>query len=101
MRALIVLAFLSSTAIAADNIRILPDQAILACTARTMQELEQKGGGEAKPIERFVTEPMENFMYRVKGRFQADLDGSSREVKVECDVSSNGVDVFTMLVDPR
>ena len=94
------IAAFAGTALAGENIRILPDQAILACTARTDHVLMERGGGNAQPISRFQTDAMENFMFRVKGRFAAQLEGVEREIDVECDVSSNGVEVFTMVIEP-
>ncbi|MEM7547163.1 MAG: hypothetical protein AAF367_16660 [Pseudomonadota bacterium] len=83
-----------------ENIRILPDQAVLACVARAEHDLMARGG-EAMSIQRYDTEPMKDFMQRVTGRVSVTLDGVEREVQVICDVSSSkGVEVFTMEVMP-
>ncbi|MEM7523745.1 MAG: hypothetical protein AAF360_08330 [Pseudomonadota bacterium] len=88
----------ASMAAAGDNIRILPDQAALACQARAEHELTRRGG-EVMAVKRYDTEAMENFMFRVKGLFIGRLNGEEEEVEVECEVSSSkGVEVFTMLV---
>jgi len=85
---------------AGSNIRILPDQAVLACQARAGHEIEARGGTGAAPAERFHTETMENYMFRVKGLYLARLDGAEKKVAVTCDVSSTGVEVFAMEVGP-
>lgn len=83
---------------AADNIRILPDQAILACQAKAEHELSKRAG-EVIAIKRYDADAMENFMFRVKGLFSAKLGEREEVVEVECEVSSSqGVEVFTMLV---
>lgn len=90
--------FFTSVATAEDNIRILPDQAILACQAKAEHELKRRSG-EVMAIKRYDAERMENFMFRVKGRFVGKVDDKEEEVEVECEVSSSkGVEVFTMLV---
>lgn len=91
----------SVAVMAEQNIRILPDQAALACQARAQHELEAQGG-EAMALKRFNTEAMENFMQRVKGQFEFVLNGETRDVDVVCDVSSSkGVEVFTMEIMPQ
>lgn len=83
---------------AEENIRILPDQAILACQAKAEHELSKRAG-EVIAIKRYDADAMENFMFRVKGLFSAKLAERAEVVEVECEVSSSrGVEVFTMLV---
>lgn len=75
-----------------------PDEAVLACQARGMHAIEAEEGAEARPEGRFVTERMPKHMWHVKGRFTARFAGEERLVAVDCDVSSAGVEVFTMEV---
>lgn len=95
----ILMLTLPSLARAEDNIRILPDQAVLACQARADHMLMERGA-DAEAVKRFVAEAMENFMFRVKGQFETKVAGEERRVDVTCDVSSNGVEVFTMVIEP-
>lgn len=85
---------------AQQTIRILPDQAILACQAHTMHALEERGAVAPSPVQRFATERMDDFMFKVTGLFEARFDEEPRQVDVSCDVSSNGVEVFTMVIEP-
>lgn len=81
---------------AAQNIRILPDQAILACEARARKALETEGA-EAMGAGRWRAEAMANFMFRVSGRIAVAMGGASREAQVVCEVSSSkGVELFVM-----
>lgn len=100
MRHLIALALLATPAFAAETIRILPDQAVLACQARTEHALSKRGAADPTPIKRFQSEAMENFMFRVKGLYRTEIAGAEQQIDVECDVSSNGVEVFTMVIEP-
>ena len=102
MRAYLAAALIaiSLPAAAGSNIRILPDQAVLACQARATHALAERGDAGAEPVERFTTEAMPDYMFRVKGVYSTRIDGGERRVEVECDVSSTGVEVFTMVVNP-
>ncbi|MEM7508167.1 MAG: hypothetical protein AAF415_15645 [Pseudomonadota bacterium] len=101
MKRLALLVLLSGSAVfAAETIRILPDQAVLACQARTEHALTERGAEDPTPIKRFSPEAMENFMFRVKGLYRTRIEGEEQQVDVECDVSSNGVEVFTMVIEP-
>ncbi|MEM6547432.1 MAG: hypothetical protein AAF713_06760 [Pseudomonadota bacterium] len=83
----------------AETIPIRPDEAVLACQARTQHELAKQESAGARPIQRFETERMPEHMWSVKGVHAATLEGEERRLDVSCDVSSNGVEVFTMLVE--
>ncbi|MEL7462902.1 MAG: hypothetical protein AAFN79_02480 [Pseudomonadota bacterium] len=83
---------------AGENIRILPDQAALACQAKAEYELSARGG-HVMAINRHQTERGPNFMFHVTGEFVAEIGAKARVVAVECDVSSSeGVELFTMVV---
>ncbi|MEO1000036.1 MAG: hypothetical protein AAFW69_05460 [Pseudomonadota bacterium] len=99
MRALIPLLFLAAPALAEETIRILPDQAILACHARTEQAVEAIGGSDPRTVERYTADRMDGFMFSVHGLLEAEIEGERRELDVACDVSSAGVEVFTMVVE--
>ncbi|MEM8792630.1 MAG: hypothetical protein AAGE80_13505 [Pseudomonadota bacterium] len=90
---------LATPVLAGETIRILPDQAVLACKARTNHALAGRASNTPEPIARFKTDAMENFMFRVKGLYRARIEGADREISVECDVSSEGVEVFTMIIE--
>ncbi|MEM9760955.1 MAG: hypothetical protein AAF968_00340 [Pseudomonadota bacterium] len=75
-----------------------PDEAVLACQARGMHALAEADGAAARPQGRFQTDRMPPHMWHVSGRFSVRLDGEDRLVAVDCDVSSSGVEVFTMEV---
>ncbi|MEO0819097.1 MAG: hypothetical protein AAF074_01600 [Pseudomonadota bacterium] len=97
----LVLSVLGAAPVPADQIPFRPDEAILACQARGMHAIEAEEGVAAKPAKRFVTERMPKHMWHVKGAFTARFDGETRAVDVECDVSSSGVEVFTMHLAPE
>ena len=83
---------------AGENIRILPDQAALACQAKAEYELSSRGG-HVMAINRYQTERGPDFMFHVTGEFVAEIGTGERIVSVECDVSSSeGVELFTMIV---
>ncbi|MEM9010790.1 MAG: hypothetical protein AAGE18_06145 [Pseudomonadota bacterium] len=85
--------------VAADEtIRILPDQAVLACHSRAQQAVRELDGNDPVPVQRYDNAPMENFMFTVKGKLAAEIEGEVREIEVSCDVSSNGIEVFSMVV---
>ncbi|MEL6794042.1 MAG: hypothetical protein AAFU55_06475 [Pseudomonadota bacterium] len=95
-------ALIPAFANAGANIRILPDQAALACQAKAEYELSARGG-HVMAINRYQTERGPNFMFHVTGEFVAmigaEVGAEERLVSVECDVSSSeGVELFTMIV---
>lgn len=102
MRLATSLLLLAVTGAAAEgNIRILPDQAILACHARATHDLAA-GGAEVMATKRYAATAMPGFMFHVEGTLVARMEGRERLVAVGCDVSSShGVEVFTMEVAPE
>lgn len=96
--ALTVLHSIGALAAPVPPIPFRPDEAVLACQARGMHALEEADGTAARPEGRFRTERMPAHMWHVSGRFSVRLDGEDRVVAVDCDVSSSGVEVFTMEV---
>ncbi|MEM7498080.1 MAG: hypothetical protein AAGG47_19345 [Pseudomonadota bacterium] len=83
-------------ALAAEPVPFRPDEAILACHARGLAAIEAEEGVGARAESRFTTEQMPGHMWHVTGKFLADFGGETRRVGVDCDVSSSGVEVFTM-----
>ncbi|MEL6768610.1 MAG: hypothetical protein AAFP17_15625 [Pseudomonadota bacterium] len=96
--ALAVLPHVAPQAAPLPPIPFRPDEAVLACQARGMHALAEADGVSARPQGRFATERMPKHMWHVTGRFAVRLDGRERLVAVDCDVSSSGVEVFTMEV---
>lgn len=85
-------------ALAADAVPFRPDEAILACQARGLYAIEAEEGVAPRAESRFTTERMPKHMWHVSGKFSAEFEGARQPVSVECDVSSEGVEVFTMRV---
>ncbi|MEL7138997.1 MAG: hypothetical protein AAF844_01155 [Pseudomonadota bacterium] len=82
--------------LAAEPVPFRPDEAILACHARGLSAIAAEEGVGARAEGRFETERMPKHMWHVSGKFLAQFDGADRVVGVDCDVSSEGVEVFTM-----
>ncbi|MEM6972321.1 MAG: hypothetical protein AAF577_05900 [Pseudomonadota bacterium] len=91
-------AALSALAALADPLPFRPDEAVLACQARAMHMIEVESGADAHAEGRFASERLEDHMWHVSGAFTAMFLGKSERVGVDCDVSSDGVEVFVMRI---
>ena len=96
----LLIALAAVPAWAQDNIPFRPDRAVLRCGALAGHELRQRGDAAPELSERFKVETMPGNKYRVTGRFEAEIDGDAYEVEVECEVSSAGVELFSMEIIP-
>ena len=99
--ALCLATFAAGAAMAETAVPTVPaDQAILACQARSAHALISGGDAESlEPVARFAAERSDNFMFKIKGSYNARIDGAETRVNVQCNVSETGVQVYTMLDD--
>lgn len=84
-------------ALAEEPLPMTPDKAALACEARSQHEMKEKGA-KAVAVTHYDTTEIGDFKYRVEGVYAVTLDNAKKSVEVVCDVSTAGVDVFTMTV---
>ncbi|MEO0763500.1 MAG: hypothetical protein AAFZ09_17125 [Pseudomonadota bacterium] len=101
---LAALAFVALNAVLpalAEGVPFRPDEAILACQARSTHAIAAESGTAPRPEGRFETEAMDRRMWHVSGVYIALFDGERRRLAVDCDVSAEGVEVFTMAVEPK
>lgn len=98
MLAAAVLASAALPVIAAEPLPFRPDEAVLACQARGLHAVQAEEGRDARADRRFKAERHDQHMWHVSGQISADFEGERRPVSIECDVSSDGVEVVTMLI---